>query len=289
MTGKLCDYGCGRQAIYTFKNGKNCCCKHNQQCPSIRKKNSEGTTGHKGRSFSIEERKQASKKFKSLWKDPKSKFNTEEYRNKIKNFGEHNGFYKGEFTTEQLNKIKDGNRIAWKNPLSTFNSKEYRDLLKKRQKEFRSSIKGKLLSSNAARKRWSDENEKKKHSETIKEKWNIGCYTNNRTPSGRKTKPEIQLQEILDLLFPEKYRYTGDHSFWVGRKNPDFKMNHKKKVIEVFGVYWHGKEMTKVCNLQHELDYLSYYRKYGYDCLIIWENESKSSIINKLQDFQGIT
>ena len=29
----LCDYGCGQEAIYQFKNGKWCCSKNYQSCP----------------------------------------------------------------------------------------------------------------------------------------------------------------------------------------------------------------------------------------------------------------
>lgn len=36
----LCDYGCGNEAKYILKNGKNCCCKHYASCPEVRRKNS---------------------------------------------------------------------------------------------------------------------------------------------------------------------------------------------------------------------------------------------------------
>ena len=35
-----CDYGCGQEARYTFKNGKKCCSKTTNSCPSIKGKNS---------------------------------------------------------------------------------------------------------------------------------------------------------------------------------------------------------------------------------------------------------
>lgn len=34
----LCDYGCGNEAEYTFKNGNRCCSKYPVQCESIREK-----------------------------------------------------------------------------------------------------------------------------------------------------------------------------------------------------------------------------------------------------------
>lgn len=34
----LCDYGCGQEAKYFFKNGKKCCSKNHRSCPMIRNK-----------------------------------------------------------------------------------------------------------------------------------------------------------------------------------------------------------------------------------------------------------
>jgi len=34
----LCDYGCGQEAKYFFKNGKKCCSKNHRSCPIIRNK-----------------------------------------------------------------------------------------------------------------------------------------------------------------------------------------------------------------------------------------------------------
>ena len=44
----LCDYGCGNAAIFTLKNGKNCCSKRPAGCEILKKVNSEATK----RSFS---------------------------------------------------------------------------------------------------------------------------------------------------------------------------------------------------------------------------------------------
>jgi len=34
---ELCDYGCGQEAKYFFKNGKNCCSKNHGSCPNRKK------------------------------------------------------------------------------------------------------------------------------------------------------------------------------------------------------------------------------------------------------------
>ena len=39
---KLCDFGCGKPAIKTFKNGKHCCSNATSACPTQKLKNSSG-------------------------------------------------------------------------------------------------------------------------------------------------------------------------------------------------------------------------------------------------------
>lgn len=34
----LCEYGCGQEAKYTLKNGKQCCSAHANSCPTIKAK-----------------------------------------------------------------------------------------------------------------------------------------------------------------------------------------------------------------------------------------------------------
>ena len=84
----------------------------------------------------------------------------------------------------------------------------------------------------------------------------------------RPNKSEIKLDTILKSLnLP--YKYVGDRSFLINWKNPDFvNVNGKKKVIELFGDYWHQND-----NPQNRIDL---FKKYGYECLVIWENELKS-------------
>ena len=43
----LCDYGCGQEGMFLFKNGKWCCSNNISGCPKIRRKNSEGQKGKK--------------------------------------------------------------------------------------------------------------------------------------------------------------------------------------------------------------------------------------------------
>lgn len=81
----------------------------------------------------------------------------------------------------------------------------------------------------------------------------------------RPNKKEAQLDNILkDLSLP--YRYVGDGQFILGGKCPDFlNANGQKKLIELYGNFWHQGE-----NPQNRIDY---FKQYGFDTLIIWEDE----------------
>lgn len=105
-------------------------------------------------------------------------------------------------------------------------------------------------------------------------------------------KCETIVFKLIEDLYPEQYKYTGDFNFWIGRKNPDFLCLRKKKVIEHFGIWWHGTKITGKSKEDHEKERIEYFKKYGYNCLIIWEDEIKSgkslyNIKNNLNDVKN--
>ena len=71
----ICDYGCGQEGKYHFKNGKWCCSKTTTKCPSIRKINS---LKNKGRVKTEEERLNISKSKKG-----KNRYFTKEWRKNL--------------------------------------------------------------------------------------------------------------------------------------------------------------------------------------------------------------
>jgi len=84
----------------------------------------------------------------------------------------------------------------------------------------------------------------------------------------RALKPN-KLERIFDNLTPNNIRYVGDLSFWIvtkkGTRNPDFKVKDQRKIIELFGDYWHEGENPK--------DKIKEYTEVGWSCIIFWENE----------------
>ncbi len=78
----LCDYGCGQEAKYQFKNGKWCCSKHFNSCPVKRKKMEETWKDPNSIFNSIEYKENQSKCIKDIWDDPNSKYNLPEFKEK---------------------------------------------------------------------------------------------------------------------------------------------------------------------------------------------------------------
>jgi len=96
----------------------------------------------------------------------------------------------------------------------------------------------------------------------------------------RPNKPETVILNILTDLYPNEWKYTGDFSFMINGKNPDFtNINGQKKLIELFGDYWHKGENPQ--------DRINIFKKFGYDTLVIWESELKNieKVKRKIQKF----
>lgn len=89
--------------------------------------------------------------------------------------------------------------------------------------------------------------------------------THNLKPN----KAEIYLQSVLNIYYPNIYKYVGDFQVNIGGRFPDFiDVNGKKEVIELFGNFWHDQEDVE--------ETISHYKGYGFSCIIIWEDELKN-------------
>ena len=85
-------------------------------------------------------------------------------------------------------------------------------------------------------------------------------------------KPEIILNNLLNILFKKDYKYVGDGKFILDGFNPDFiNVNGQKKIIEMYGDYWHNKSSY----IERDKRRLKSYLKFGYQTLIVWEHELK--------------
>ncbi len=92
----------------------------------------------------------------------------------------------------------------------------------------------------------------------------------------RPNKVEDAVIIILNELYPNEWKYVGNGEVVMGGKNPDIiNIDGRKAIIEVNGMYWHGKGLTGECPLLHQYKQIDHYRKLGYETLVIWEQELK--------------
>jgi len=124
------------------------------------------------------------------------------------------------------------------------------------------------------------EESKKKISKQLKKIWQNLDYRKEQQKimhlacNIKPNQPEKRLRRELNKLFPKEYKYVGAGAFWIGIKNPDFiNVNSQKKIIELFGDYWHGFTKTGRTKTQEENQRVKHFAKYGYETLIIWECE----------------
>lgn len=98
----------------------------------------------------------------------------------------------------------------------------------------------------------------------------------------RPTRPELIVYKLIEYVCPGEYEYSGDGTYIIDRMNPDFfNINGQKKVIEMFGDYWHRGEDPQVK--------IGRYAQSGFDCLVIWERELENSnnVITKIRNFNN--
>lgn len=87
----------------------------------------------------------------------------------------------------------------------------------------------------------------------------------------KPNKPEkIMIELIQNNNLP--FIYVGNGKFWINGFNPDFIDYDNKKIIEIFGNYWHNTKRAKI----RDKERLDIYSKNGYETIIIWENETKN-------------
>ena len=168
-----------------------------------------------------------------------------------------------------------------------------KDLMASKLTGHKSSLKGTKISSehrakikaNASR-YWlgkhQDDEIKSRLSSIAKERWKNDEYVKMQIKSRLvgKNKAEAKLETILGSVSPGQWKFVGNGDVVIAGKCPDFiNINGQKKIIELFGDYWHKG--------QKESDRAACFSPYGYDTLVIWERELKDieQVKNKIIDF----
>lgn len=177
-----------------------------------------------------------------------------------------------EFAEEKINILKE----RWKNPIFKEKMRDIRIELWNDPK-YRSDT---IL---AIRKGWNNKKLKERQSKRMKQLWKSPEYVDKLRLSLAifPNKPESLILNILNEFYPGQWKYTGDFSFMIDGKNPDFVNEEMKLIIEHFGSYWHKND-----NPQDRADL---FEPFGYDTLVIWEHELKNldNAILKIKDFCG--
>lgn len=128
-----------------------------------------------------------------------------------------------------------------------------------------------------ARRRWANPK--------LREKWMNSLWKNldfvKKVMKSWGAKPNKLEQQLIDL-FQEKefpFRFVGDGKVLIDGKIPDFISLDEKLIIELFGVHWHPQE--------EEEERRKFFKRHGYDCLIIWDNELKNEqeVVEKVWRF----
>jgi len=128
-----------------------------------------------------------------------------------------------------------------------------------------------------------------KTSKTMKLLWKNQEYRDNQIKLISKgwakvpNKPEKNMSIILNKIYPNQYKYVGNRKLFLDGLCPDFVNLKDKKIIELYGDYWH----KRVEHIIRDKRRIKTYKKYGYKTLIIWEHELKNldKLINKLIKF----
>ena len=134
-------------------------------------------------------------------------------------------------------------------------------------------------------KRWQSKELRKIDSEKLKELWKTSEYVSKQMKARNviPNKTEIWLQDFLNRLYPNEWKFVGDGQIIINGKCPDFiNTNGQKKIIELYGNYWHKGENPQ--------DRINIFKPFGYKTLIIWEKELKNikELESKIYEFSEV-
>lgn len=135
---------------------------------------------------------------------------------------------------------------------------------------------------------------RKPRKNTEKMKWprseeHIKIILKNPLMRGRPNKEEKALFERVQFISPNNYTLNvkGD-ILVIGNKVPDIvNINGQKKLVELFGDFYHGEKRTGRTKEQEETKRIDHFKKFGWDTLIVWGHELKNlqKLDSKLTEF----
>ena len=280
MENILCKYGCGQVARFQLKNGSMSCSKNPSSCPSIRKKFSESNCMKRPEMRIIAGNAMRGKKrdpevIKIVAEKLRGRKHSEETKKKIsfKTKGRIIPAHQRQMmidnnpmkNIETINKMRESKK-GFKH------TQEFKDRLSVIMKEKFNQVEYRLLFSKKSKENFSNP----KYLEKLQKSLHL-----------KPNKPESIIINVLKELDLEKFKYTGNYSFWIDGRNPDFTCIEENRVIEYFGGWWHDENIIQVSKEDHEKEKIDHYLKNGYKCLVIWEEDLKdlNIVIEKIKNF----
>lgn len=268
---KICKY-CGREYLASYKKQKYCSigCKGLAQTLNKIEKICENC----GKRFYINPHK--------ICESYKAKYCSQICKGKAWT-GENNPNYGGKYYTEDsIRKMADAKlgSVAWNRGLTKETNEKLKiaggnQKLTKAKMEIISWCKGLTKETDARLKKISDKLKITLQKPEIKKQRSIIAANLWKNPEYQQKmakalflKPN-KLEQFFNEITPDCVRYTGDGQFFIITKkrthNPDCKIKGQKKVIELFGEYWHKKEELE--------ELIKEYAEVDWECLILWESE----------------
>lgn len=130
----------------------------------------------------------------------------------------------------------------------------------------------------------------REYSKSLKNHWQDSEFREKMVKaisSAARTQPnkaELKLFGVLQRILPGEYEINVKAEVMIlGGKIPDFvNINSQKKVIELYGQYWHRGDNPQ--------DRINYFKRLGWNTLVVWEQEleDENLLVQKLREFNRI-
>jgi len=182
-------------------------------------------------------------------------------------------------------KTKKKHQLLWQNPehrkkmsevaKQTWQNPEHRKKMSEIHKKLGQNPKYKERVSKTIEQLWQTPGYREKQSKIHKKLWQDPIYRDETIRSqkqGLHLRPNKPEQKLIDLIRQHDlpFDYVGDGKIVIEGFCPDFIDNDgSKRIIELFGGYWH--RLPRI--VERDKKRLKAYEKYGFKTLVIWEHE----------------
>ena len=87
--------------------------------------------------------------------------------------------------------------------------------------------------------------------------------------NGEQNRLERKVEKILELMYPDQWKFVGNGKLIISGKIPDIVHKNKKVIIEVFGNYWHSEKFVGKPKEEHEKERINFFESNGYAGLLL--------------------